>query len=75
MDGPSPENGGKMEACSLHIGVTDLDSTFDQACPDFNKGIMSPYKEFLDHVPGTVSDLHCEEALLEMTEILPVQHC
>jgi len=52
MGGPSPENGGRVEACSLHVSVTDLGSMFDQAYPEFNNGIMWPYKEFLDHVPG-----------------------
>ncbi|KAH0834756.1 hypothetical protein J3R83DRAFT_10341 [Lanmaoa asiatica] len=51
MGRPSPENGGKVEACSLHVSVTDLGSTFDQAYTGFNNGIMRPYKEFLDHVP------------------------
>ncbi|KAG6373957.1 hypothetical protein JVT61DRAFT_6122 [Boletus reticuloceps] len=49
MGGPLPENRGKVEACSLHVGMTNLGSTF------FNNGIMRPYKEFLNCVPASTS--------------------
>lgn len=52
MDGPTPKDGGKTEACSLHIGITELGNTFDQAYLDFFFGIMQPYREFLNHVTG-----------------------
>lgn len=52
MGGPVPANGGEVEASSLHVGVTELGSAFDQACKNYNDGIMQPYKDFLDRVSG-----------------------
>ena len=72
MGGPSPENGGKVKACSLHVGVTNLGSMFDQAYPDFNNGIMWPYKDFLDCVSGEW--VHCRGALFGMLRFCPIQH-
>ena len=49
------ETGGNIEACSLHIGKTDLSYIFDQANPDFALHIMHPFRSFLDKVPGKLS--------------------
>ena len=52
MDGPTPEMGGNIKACSLHVGKTNLGYTFDQANPDFASHIMHPFRSILDKVPG-----------------------
>lgn len=60
MGGPTPEAGGKIEACSIHVGKTQVGNTFDQACPEFTTGIMRPYREFLDRVAGESWPLEVE---------------
>ncbi|KAG9308755.1 hypothetical protein JVU11DRAFT_11543 [Chiua virens] len=52
MGGPTPDTGGKIEACSLHVGTTNLGYTVDQAYPDFASVIMRPFRTFLDQVPA-----------------------
>lgn len=52
MGGPTPDAGGEIEACSLHVGTTELGNTFDQMYPEFGSGIMLSYKNFLERVSG-----------------------
>ena len=40
MGGPSPEMGGQIEACSVHVGSMALGHTFDQAHPNFTSGTV-----------------------------------
>ena len=55
MGGPSPEMGGQIKACSVHVGSMALGHMFDQAHPNFTSGIMQPYKAFLEKVFSMLS--------------------
>lgn len=68
MGGPIPETGGKIEACSLHSGIIDLENTFDHAYLGFNNGIMQPCREFIDHMTGRWLTIGID--LLGITECL-----
>ncbi|KAF8418380.1 hypothetical protein L210DRAFT_3511088, partial [Boletus edulis BED1] len=57
MGGPTPEAGGKIEACSIHVGKTQIGNTFDRACPNFTGTIMQPYKSFLENAVDTKTDI------------------
>ncbi|KAG1826538.1 hypothetical protein EV424DRAFT_1345509 [Suillus variegatus] len=46
MGGPTPAMGGQIDVQSFHIGTTEVGNQFDQAYPEFNSGIMKPWKEF-----------------------------
>ena len=52
MGGPNPESGGRIEACSIHVGSMELGHTFNQVYLEFNSAIMQPYRSFLDKVVG-----------------------
>jgi hypothetical protein len=42
--------GGQIEVQSFHVGATEVGNQFDQAYPEFDLGIMRPWKEFIKHV-------------------------
>ncbi|KAG1767459.1 hypothetical protein EDD22DRAFT_950103 [Suillus occidentalis] len=48
--GPSPESGGLIECYSFHVGLTKLGNDFSKAYPEFNAGIMEPFRDYLYHV-------------------------
>ncbi|KAG6379315.1 hypothetical protein JVT61DRAFT_11772 [Boletus reticuloceps] len=62
MGGPSAATGGRVEACSIHVGSTVLGHTFDQVHPNFTTDFMQPYKAFLDKVcPWGMEELKPED--------------
>ncbi|KAG1775871.1 hypothetical protein EV702DRAFT_1198777 [Suillus placidus] len=50
MGGPTPAMGGQIDVQSFHVGATEAGNQFDQAYPEFNLGIMRPWKEFIKRV-------------------------
>ncbi|KAG1857818.1 hypothetical protein F4604DRAFT_1685113 [Suillus subluteus] len=50
MGGPTPAMGGQIDVQSFHVGVTEIGNQFDLAYPEFNSGIMRPWKEFVKRV-------------------------
>ncbi|KAG2132114.1 uncharacterized protein EDB93DRAFT_1107954 [Suillus bovinus] len=46
MGGPTPAMGGKIVVQSFHVGATEVGNQFDQVYPEFDSGIMRPWKEF-----------------------------
>lgn len=67
IGGPMPETGGNIEACSLHVGSSNLGYTFDQAYPDFALNIMCLFRSFLDQVSGELSIVRNDK--LELTNL------
>ncbi|KAG2142011.1 hypothetical protein BD769DRAFT_1662128 [Suillus cothurnatus] len=51
IGGPTPTMGGQIEVQSFHVGATEVGNQFDQAFPEFDLGIMQPWKEFIKPVP------------------------
>ncbi|KAG1883959.1 hypothetical protein F4604DRAFT_1919757 [Suillus subluteus] len=47
MGGPTPAMGGQIDVHSFHVGATEIGNQFDLAYPEFNSGIMRPWKEFV----------------------------
>ncbi|KAG2083883.1 hypothetical protein BD769DRAFT_1682477 [Suillus cothurnatus] len=52
IGGPTPTMGGQIEVQSFHVGATEVGNQFDQAYPEFDLGIMRPWKEFVKPVPA-----------------------
>ncbi|KAG2750183.1 hypothetical protein P692DRAFT_20683245, partial [Suillus brevipes Sb2] len=50
MGGPTPAMGGQIDVQSFHVGATEIGNQFDLAYPEFNSGIMRPWKEFVKRV-------------------------
>lgn len=50
MGGPTPAMGGQVDVQSFHVGATEIGNQFDLAYPEFNSGIMRPWKEFVKRV-------------------------
>jgi hypothetical protein len=50
IGGPTPTMGGQIEVQSFHVGATEVGNQFDQAFPEFDLGIMQPWKEFIKRV-------------------------
>ncbi|KAG1887286.1 hypothetical protein F4604DRAFT_1917093 [Suillus subluteus] len=64
MGGPTPAMGGQIDIQSFHVGATEVGNQFDQAYPEFNSGIMRPWKEFVKRVFHK-SDLRAVAAVKE----------
>ncbi|KAG2153797.1 uncharacterized protein EDB93DRAFT_1248695 [Suillus bovinus] len=50
MGGPTPAMGGQVDVQSFHVGATEIGNQFNLVYPEFNSGIMRPWKEFVKHV-------------------------
>ncbi|KAG1722237.1 hypothetical protein EDB19DRAFT_1916781 [Suillus lakei] len=50
MGGPDPAMGGALDISSFHVGTTKMGNRFSQTYPDFAKGIMVPYTQFVERV-------------------------
>ncbi|KAG2138439.1 uncharacterized protein EDB93DRAFT_1253395 [Suillus bovinus] len=47
IGGPTPAMGGQVDVQSFHVSATEIGNQFDLAYPEFNSGIMRPWKEFV----------------------------
>ncbi|KAG1851624.1 hypothetical protein DFJ58DRAFT_728845 [Suillus subalutaceus] len=47
MGGPTPVMGDEIDIQSFHVGITEVGNQFNQVYPEFNSGIMQPWKEFV----------------------------
>ncbi|KAG2110057.1 hypothetical protein BD769DRAFT_1392363 [Suillus cothurnatus] len=52
IGGPTPTMGGQIEVQSFHVGATEVGNQFNQVYPEFDLGIMQPWKEFVKLVPA-----------------------
>ncbi|KAG2144654.1 uncharacterized protein EDB93DRAFT_1251522 [Suillus bovinus] len=50
VGGPSAELGGLIDVWSFHVGHTKLGNDFSQAYPDFDSGIIAPFRDYLYRV-------------------------
>lgn len=50
MGGPDPAMGGALDVSSFHVGTTKIGNRFSQTYPDFTKGVMVPYTQFVERI-------------------------
>ncbi|KAG2051603.1 hypothetical protein BDR06DRAFT_973702 [Suillus hirtellus] len=50
MGGLDPAMGGALDISSFHVGTTKIGNRFSQTYPNFTKGVMVPYTQFVEHV-------------------------
>ncbi|KIK34920.1 hypothetical protein CY34DRAFT_17381 [Suillus luteus UH-Slu-Lm8-n1] len=50
MGGPDPAMGGALDVSSFHVGTTKIGNRFSQTYPNFTKGVMVPYTQFVERV-------------------------
>jgi hypothetical protein len=50
MGGPDPAMGGTLDISGFHVSTMKIGNWFSQTYPNFAKGIMVPYTQFVEHV-------------------------